>query len=287
MMSSPWLTQRCCPCGLEFQDLEQSFCLNCLHDYSMGHPSHPPCPSPPLMVTLMLMIRGVWGILIPREETDAFGVFPTVNCPARCCVIYCLRLVSRSVVCSLIFWEIVLFFTFRIGPQDGSLKWYFKWEELTHRWNLYSWSKIGHSWTLLLSFFPLPFVLRPFGTLSNNNLSSLEFAGHSHRNGNTPLLAENRHKAWKHSGQSAGAPGPRSLWGLPGFQTPPPTVWAEHTEGLQSRPSYCPARRCVIYCLRMTRPLFRTLKKRTEFIAYWRKGKLHRSVAIPSCTTYC
>lgn len=114
----------------------------------------------------------------------------------------------------------------------------------------------------------------------------LAFACHSHRSGNIPLLAENRHKAWNHSGQSAEAPG-LAVGASWSYQTPPPTVWTETTDGLQSRSSYCPAWYCVIYCLWMTRPLFRTLKKRTEFIAYWRKGKLHRSVVIPSCTTYC
>lgn len=114
----------------------------------------------------------------------------------------------------------------------------------------------------------------------------LEFAGQGRGNGNVPPLAENRHKAWKRSSQVCR--GPRPPCGASWLhQTPPSAVRAEKADGLQSESSHCPARHCVIYCRRMTGPLFRTWKERTEFIAHWRKGKLHRSVAIPSCTTYC
>lgn len=134
---------------------------------------------------------------------------------------------------------------------------------------------------LITWVFPLPFVLTLFGALSNDHsLSCWSLL--------VMAVEMERFPLWlrKRSGQVCR--GPRPPCGASWLhQTPPSAVWAEKADGLQSESSHRPARHCVIYCRRMTRPLFRTWKKRTEFIAHWRKGKLHRSVAIPSCTTYC
>lgn len=112
------------------------------------------------------------------------------------------------------------------------------------------------------------------------------FAVHSHGNGNIPPLAETRRKAWKHSGQSL-AQTPVLYVRPPEYiKSLPPVARAENTDALQSTSSHCPAWYLVIYGLRMTRPLFSTWKK-NWIIANCGKGKLRRSLAISSCTTYC
>lgn len=108
----------------------------------------------------------------------------------------------------------------------------------------------------------------------------LEFASHSRGNGNIPFLAENRHRAWKYSAQPC-----RGLKSLGGnswlYQTPPPTVWAENTDGWQIRSSHCPAQYFVIYCLSMTRPLFRTLKKENWIYCLLKERKITQVCCNP------
>lgn len=147
-------------------------------------------------------------------------------------------------------------FACRIRLQDYSIKQHIRWEHAAKTCILGA--RPATAGFHYLGFSPTFCVEAVWYTCKQQFPLLFGFAIHSHGNGNIPLLAGNRRKAWKHSGQS--------LAQTPGLFVKPP----EYIKSLLPQYRQKTLMQCrvlhhitqpdnsVIYCLRIVRSLCST-----------------------------